>query len=159
MESKGQTSKLEEEVKSLKALVSQLLNIGYPHSNASVTPSNPPTPLNNAHNNSISLQNLSNSFLLSALDKQRNLPMRYGNDAENELFKPLQQHFNDMLKLDTTVVDGRNGVTQKDLNYMNAMSENGDCTLVQMERSNFDLRRELQDALANNKQAGKKIQK
>lgn len=158
MESKSQTSKLEEEVKSLKALVSQLLNIGYPHSNTSVTPSHPTTPLNNAHNNSISLQNLSNSFLLSALDKQRNLPMRYGNDTENEMFKPLQQHFNDMLKLDTAAVDGRNGVTQKDLNYMNAMSDNGDCTLVQMEKSNFELRRELQDALANNKQAGKMIQ-
>lgn len=35
----------------------------------------------------------------------------------------------------------------------------GNGTLVQMEKDNLDLRRELQDALANRKQADKKIQK
>lgn len=158
-ETKSQTARLEEEVKSLKALISHLMSTGNAYSNTTLTPSNPPTPLNNAHNNSISLQNLSNSYLLSAYDKQRNSTTRYGTDVDNDLLKVHQPHFRD-LKIDTSPISERNGLPPKELSFMNALNDtNGECTLVQMEKDNLELRRELQDALANNKQAGKKIQK
>lgn len=147
---------MEEEVKSLKTLVSHLVSGANTYPNTAVTPSNPATPLNNAHHNSISLQNLSNSYTLSAYDKQRNVSPRYS-DADNDLLlKVHQQQFRDM-KIDSSPVTERNGVPQKDSSFLN--DTNGECTLVQMEKDNLELRRELQDALANNKQAGKKIQK
>lgn len=61
------------------------------------------------------------------------------------------------MRIDSSPVAERNGVPQKELSFLN--DTNGECTLVQMEKDNLELRRELQDALANNKQAGKKIQK
>lgn len=132
---------------------------GNPYPNATLTPSNPATPLNNAHNNSISLQNLSNSYILSAYDKQRNASTRYGTSVDNDLLKVHQQQFRDM-KIDSSPVAERNGMPQKELSFLSTLNDtNGECTLVQMEKDNLELRRELQDALANNKQAGKKIQK
>lgn len=143
-------------MRSLKHFVSQLVHSSYPNAN---TPVNASTPLNHAQNNSISLQNLSNSLILSAYDKQRQLSQRYGcNETDTDV--PIQQRFQDMLKLDSSPAAERNGVAQNDLNYSNANNDNnGDLTLIQMEKDNLELRRGLHDALANSKQADQMILK
>lgn len=149
-------------MRSLKTLVAQLLHSGYANTALNPnTPMNVSTPLNNAHNNSISLQNSSNPLILSAYDKQRHLSNRYGNNnMDTDVLKPIQQRFQDMLKVDSSPIAERNGSAQNDLNYTNANNDNnGDLTLIQMEKDNLELRRGLQDALANSKQADQMILK
>lgn len=74
--------------------------------------------------------------------------------------------FNELLKEEQMKYangDGNGiGDTRQNINdiYVNGDDADvGNGTLVQMEKDNLDLRRELQDALANRKQADKKIQK
>lgn len=79
-----------------------------------------------------------------------------------------QEQFNELLKEEQMKFlngDGNaNGIgdTRQNTNeiYVNGDDNDvGNGTLVQMEKDNLDLRRELQDALATKKQADKKIQK
>lgn len=73
-----------------------------------------------------------------------------------------QDQFNEILKAEQMkYLNGDGNVNGQNTNeiYINgADSDVGNGTLVQMEKDNLDLRRELQDALATKKQADKKIQ-
>lgn len=76
-------------------------------------------------------------------------------DQFNELLKAEQMKY---MNGDVNGIDGARQNTNEI--YVNGGDENdvGNGTLVQMEKDNLDLRRELQDALATKKQADKKIQ-
>lgn len=158
---KNQVSNLEDEVKTLKSIVSHLLNFGA-HSNSS-TPynqSNQSTPLN-VPDRSFHRQNSSNRPSLSPNDgqKRRNFPAKFSQDDDNDLLRPIQQQFNELLKEDNLNFN-RNNIAQqsKDDLYTNTVNDSHDNTIVQMEKDNNELRRELEDARASNQQADQKIQ-
>lgn len=164
-ETKNQVTKLEEEVKMLKSLVSHFLNFGGHSNSNSSTPfnlSNQSTPLN-APDRSFARQNSANRSSPGDGQKRRSFPLKYGTvnqDDDNELLRPIQQQFNELLKEDNLNFN-RNNIAQhaKDEIYANLTNDtNHDTTIVQMEKDNLELRRELEDARASNKQADKKIQ-
>lgn len=165
-EMKVQVSKLEDEVSSLKSLISHSLNFN--HSNAN----NPAMPLNAPERNFMR-QNSSNRPSLSPSDnqKRRSFPLKYGivsQDEDNsDILRPLQQQFNEMLNESDNRNFNRNHIAQhhKAELYANTTNDSHESTIVQMEKENLELRRrdeelrrELQDARASNKQADKKIQ-
>lgn len=163
---KVQVSKLEDEVSSLKSLISHSLNFN--HANAN----NPAMPLNASERNFMR-QNSSNRPSLSPSDnqKRRSFPLKYGivsQDEDNsDILRPLQQQFNEMLNESDNRNFNRNHIAQhhKAELYANTTNDSHESTIVQMEKENLELRRrdeelrrELQDARASNKQADKKIQ-
>lgn len=156
---KNQVSKLEDEVKSLKSLVSHFLNFG--HANSNVTCNQ----LNASERNFIR-QNSSNrpSVSPSGSQKRRSFPLKYGTvnqDEDNgDILRPMQQHFNELLNESDSQNFNRNHIAQhhKDDSYASTTNDSHESTIVQMEKDNLELRRELQDARATNKQADKKIQ-
>lgn len=161
---KNQVTKLEDEVKMLKSLVSHFLSFGgHSNSNTPFNQSNQSTPLN-APDRNFHRQNSANRSSISPSDsqKRRSFPLKYGTinqEDDNDLLRPIQQQFNELLKEDNLNLN-RNNIVQhaKDEIYVNLTNENNDCTIVQMEKDNLELRRELEDARASNKQADKKIQ-
>lgn len=161
IETKNHASKLEDEIKTLKTLVSHLINIGYTNPSTTANVSNHTAPLNSTHSNFL-LQNPSNCSLLTAYDnlkRHNSMSVKYNSHdvVENDIL-PIQQQFNDLLK-ENNANYKRNSIAQKDEIYANTENDNNDSTIVQMEKDNLELRRELQDALASNKEADKKIQK
>lgn len=158
---KNQISKLDDEVKTMKNIVSHLLNFGG-HSNSSIPFNQPnqPTPLN-ASDRSFLRQNSSNRTSISPNDsqKRRSFPVKYNQDDDMDLLRPTQQQFNELLKEDNLNFN-RNNIAQhsKDDIYANTANDTNDPNIVQMEKDNLELRRELEDARATNKQADKRIQ-
>lgn len=80
----------------------------------------------------------------------------FDQDQFNELLKEEQMKFANGDGIANGIDDARQNTNEIYLNGDDNDVGNG--TLVQMEKDNLDLRRELQDALANKKQADKKIQ-
>lgn len=146
---KNQMTKMEDEVKVLKGLLSHFLNFGNSNANTPFNSSNQSTPLN-APDRNFTRQNSSNRTSLSPGEsqKRRSFPVKYGAQEDDELLRPIQQQFNELLKEDSFN-------HAKDEMFAN---DNHESTIVQMEKDNIELRRELQDARASNKQADKKIQ-
>lgn len=163
-EMKNQIVKLEDEVKTMKSIVSHLLNFGG-HSNSS-TPFNQSTqstPLNVGDRNFLP-QNSMNRSSVSPNDSQnrRSFTIKSRNiqDDDTNLMRPIQQQFNELLKEDNLNFS-RNNMAQhsSDEIYANtANDETHDHNIVQMEKDNLELRRELEDARATNKQADRRIQ-
>lgn len=144
LETKAQVTKLEEEVQSLRKLMSHMMNFGT--SNTSLNMACQSSPIHSTDNNSNRL-NASNQ-------NRRSLCINYGTIKDEKLdqIRPMQQQFNDLLKEDN--FNHHNNSDQ----YSNTDNENHDMTIVQMEKDNIDLRRELQDTRASKKHADKKIQ-
>lgn len=154
METRAHVSKLEEEVKTLKTLCSHLMNVGPANHSQSMNVGTQPAPTN-ASDNIINRQNSTSNHL--SKQKRRSLCLNYENvmpDFDNDMLRPMQQKFNDMLIKDENTNFDRSHNDQ----YANAENENHDITIIQMEKDNLDLRRELQDTRASKKQAEKKIQ-
>lgn len=184
---KNHISKLEDEVRMLKGMVSHFHNnMGHGQTVGSnqqtYTNSNQTMPLNVMADRSLLLPNsTSNRTSVSPSDSQKrqhanNFPLKYGTinseciDAADPM-QLIQQQFNELLKEDhfnfnrCNSTNNSTGIIQQpqqypnDIDgYANVATENHDCTIVQMEKDNLELRRELQDARASNKQADKKIQ-
>lgn len=157
---KNQISKLDDEVKMLKGVLSHFFNFGHTSSNSAFNGTMP----SNAADRNFPPQNATNRTSISPNDsqKRRNFPLKYGTinqDSDCDPLEPIQQQFTELLK-EENLNFNRNSMAQhsKDDNYTNTDNENHDCTIVQMEKDNLELRRELQDARASNKQADKKIQ-
>lgn len=154
LETKAHVLKLEEEVKALKTLCSHLMNVGPANRSSSMnigTQSTPTIASDNIINRQISTSNH------LPKQKRRSLCLNYENvipDFNNDMLRPMQQKFNDMLIKDENTNFNRSPNDQ----YANAENENHDITIIQMEKDNIDLRRELQDTRASKKQADKKIQ-
>ncbi|XP_031631656.1 myb-like protein D isoform X2 [Contarinia nasturtii] len=164
-EMKNQVSKLEDEVKTLKSIVSHLLNYnGNSNSSTPYNQSNQSTPFNVVDRNFLR-QNSSTRPSLSPSDaqKRRSFPQKFNQDDDTELLRPIQQQFNELLKEDNLNF-GRNNIAQQQQHpndgiYANATNnESHESNFVQIEKDNLELRRELEDARASNKQADKKIQ-
>lgn len=160
---KNQVSKLEDEVKTLKSIVSHLLNYsGNSNSGTPYNQSNQSTPLNDRK---FLRQNSSTRPSLSPSDaqKRRSIPPKFNQDDDIDLLRPIQQQFSELLKEDNLNFN-RNIIAQQQQHsnddiYANAAhNESQECNIVQMEKDNLELRRELEDARASNKQADKKIQ-
>lgn len=198
-EMKNHISKLEEEVRMLKGLVSHFLNVGHAQTVNASQQQTYATANANANNNQTMPSNViadrnvlrpnatSNRVSVSPSDSQKqrqhaNFPLKYGTinseggDAADQMHV-LQQQFNELLKDDhfnlnrcnaNANANNNNAMAQQqqqqqqypnDIDvYVDGGTENHDCTIVQMENENLELRRELQDARASNKQADKKIQ-
>lgn len=183
---KNHISKLEEEVRMLKGLVSHFLNMGHAQTVNSNAPNNNTNnqtmPLNViADRNALRPNSSTNRASVSPpSDSQKrqnaNFPLKYGTinsesaDASDQMHL-MQQQFNELLKDDlnfnrfnNSSSNSSNAMSQQqqypnDVDvYADATTENHECTIVQMEKDNLELRRELQDARASNKQADKKIQ-
>lgn len=160
-EMKNQVTKLEDEVKMLKNLVSHFLNIG--HANTSAT-SHQTSALNTSDRNFLR-QNSANRTSVSTNESQNrnSFSLKYGTlsqEDDNDPLRPIQQQFNELLKEDNHNFN-RNNIAQHpndDIYTTNTANDNHESTIVQMEKDNLELRRELQDARASNKQADKKIQ-
>lgn len=85
--------------------------------------------------------------------------------VENDILQPMQDQLNEILKAEQIKYTNNNGIAES---LHDAQTQNGffaaaetdlnDDAIVQMEKDNLDLRRELQDALTNKKQADMKIQ-
>lgn len=80
--------------------------------------------------------------------KRQGLGMHYATDDKNEKLRPMQKQSNDNECFQFNRYD----------QITNADNENHDITVVQMEKDNLELRRELQDTRASKKQADKIIQ-
>lgn len=190
---KSHISKLEDEVRMLKGLVSHFLNMGHAQTvNSTQSPytntNNVNTPNNNnnqtmplnviADRNVLRPNSSTNRTSVSPSDSQKrqnaNFPLKYGTinsesaDATDQMHL-MQQQFNELLNDDhlnfnhfnnnSTNALGQQQQYPNDVDvYADVTTENHDCTIVQMEKDNLELRRELQDARASNKQADKKIQ-
>lgn len=155
---KNQISKLEDEVKTMKSIVSHLLNFGgHSNSSTSFNQSNQSTPLNAPDRNFLR-QNSTNRPSLSPNDsqKRRSFPVKYNQDDDTDLLRPTQL---ELLKEDNLNFN-RNNIAQhsKDDIYENTANDIHDPNIVQMEKDNLELRRELEDVRATNKQADKRIQ-
>lgn len=164
--------KLEDELKSLRSLLSQSLNFGRTNATA--------TPTNNSfagvgdrgfirHN--ADLRNYSNDR-----SKRHSLNLHYGiiNQEDGVLSSPLfhndidhvQKQFNEILKTDELNYNmnggpGKDGYTKNNVqngHHSVSARDVNDGQLLQMEKDNLELRRELQDALATKKHADTKIQ-
>lgn len=185
---KNHISKLEDEVRMLKGLVSHVLNAqtlnssqqqSYTNMNSNSNNNNQTMPLNViADRNVLRPNSTSNRTSVSPSDSQKrqnaNFPLKYGTinsesgDATDQMqMHLLQQQFNELLKDDQFNFNrcNNNALAQQQQQYPNDIdvytdgaTENHECTIVQMEKDNLELRRELQDARASNKQADKKIQ-
>lgn len=190
-EMKSHISKLEDEVRILKGIVSHFLNMGHAqtvnanqqsYNNSQMMPSNVIADRNVLRSNS-SINRASVSPSDSQKRQNANFPLKYGTinsdstDATDQMHL-MQQQFNELLKDDhsnfnhfnnnssgSTTTNAMNQQQQPNQQYPNdvdvytdATTENHECTIVQMEKDNLELRRELQDARASNKQADKKIQ-
>lgn len=189
---KNHISKLEDEVRMLKGLVSHFLNAQtassnqQSYTNANTNNNNQTMPLNViADRNVIRPNSTSNRTSVSPSGSQKrqhaNFPLKYGTinsesggDAADQM-QLMQQQFNELLKDDnfnfnrcnsnnnnynnSAIVQQQQQQYPNDIDgYADAATENHECTIVQMEKDNLELRRELQDARASNKQADKKIQ-
>lgn len=180
-ETKGQLTRLEEEVKSLRAQLMHALNYDRPSSTPVI-----PSVLNKSATTDRHVflrQNSGTSVRSTPQDrsKRHSLSLNYGtmhqdepimlNGISESMFNSDsiidQDQFNELLKEEQMKFangDGAvNGIDDARQNtneiYVNGDDNDvGNGTLVQMEKDNLDLRRELQDALANKKQADKKIQ-
>lgn len=155
LETKAHVSKLEEEVQTLKTLCSHLMNVGPSNQSSSMSIGTQSTPTNTSDNIIINRQNLPSSHL--SKQKRRSLCLNYENvipDFNNDMLQPMQHKFNDMLIKNGNTNFNRSHNDQ----YAHAENENHDIAIIQMERDNLDLRRELQDTRASKKQADKKIQ-
>lgn len=84
---------------------------------------------------------------------------------ETDILQPMQEQFNELLKGEKLKY-AANGAAIDEIHAKNKLqnghysvsdSEVNDGQLVQMEKDNLELRRELQDALANKKHADNKI--
>lgn len=159
---KNQIVKLEDEVKTMKSLVSHLLNFnGHSNLTTPFNQSNQSTPVNVADRNFLR-QNSMNRSTISPSDsqKRRSFPIKYNQDDDTDLIRPIQQQFNELLKEDNLNFS-RNNIAQhsKDEIYANTANDGThDHNIVQMEKDNLELRRELEDARATNKQADRRIQ-
>lgn len=155
-EMKNQVSKLEDEVKMMKGVLSHFLNFGHANSNTPFMPSN-------VADQSAFLRQNSTNHSPNDSQKRRSVSLKYGTvnqDGDSDPLEPIQQQFTELLKEDNLNYN-RNNIAQHAKNddiYTNTANDNHDCTIVQMEKDNLELRRELQDARASNKQADKKIQ-
>lgn len=162
-EMKNQVTKLEDEVKMLKNLVSHFLNIG--HANPSASPLNQSSTLNASTDRNFVRQNSTHRTPVPANETQKHhsFSLKYGTlnqEDDNDPLRPIQQQFNELLKEDNHNFN-RNNIAQHqndDIYTTDAANDNHESTIVQMEKDNLELRRELQDARASNKQADKKIQ-
>lgn len=173
-ETKTHITKLEEEIKSLRTIITHALNVVRTNS-VQPSPSNPiDRPYMRQNSNTAAMRT-------SPHDRQKrhSLCLNYGtinqDDSyinasgliypnENDIVQPMQEQFNELLKgeklkylnggADNNMDDAHqhNGIYDSTENNMN------DGTIVQMEKDNLELRRELQDALANKKYADQKIQ-
>lgn len=156
-ETKTHITKLEEEIKTLKTLVSHVLKYGSPNTapNSSLnlsSNSNQSTPLNATltSDRSFLRQNSNSSHrqpLPNDSQKRRSWCLNYGTvnvEDDPDQMRPIQQQFKELMN---------------DELYTNSDNLNHDSTIVQMEKENLELRRGLQDAIANNKISDKKIQK
>lgn len=198
---KNHISKLDEEVRMMKGLLSHFLNLGHaqmavssnqqqqqqqqPYTNNNHGPTMPLNAI--ADRNVLRPNSTLNLTSVSPSDNQKrqqaNFPLKYGtihSDSGGDVADPMQlmqQQFNELLKDDHANFNRCNNNTNNtnsnsnnnlatvqpqfpsDIDvYANAPTENHECTIVQMEKDNIELRRELQDARASNKQADKKIQ-
>lgn len=158
---KNHISKLEDEVKMLKGVLSHFLSYGHANSNPSFNAS---MPLNVTADRNFQRLNSTNRTSISPNDTQtrRSFPLKYGTinqDSDCDPLEQIQQQFSEMLN-DDNVNFNRSNIAQhaNDEIYTNTANDNHECTIVQMEKDNLELRRELQDARASNKQADKKIQ-
>lgn len=174
-ETKGQITRLEDEVKSLRALLMHALNYDRsPVLNKSAT----------SDRHLFMRQNSGASVRSTPQDrsKRHSLSLNYGtmhqDDAIvlNGITESMlsgdsvidQDQFNELLKAEQMKYVNGDGVNVNGIGdarqntneiYVNGADDDvGNGTLVQMEKDNLDLRRELQDALANKKNADKKIQ-
>lgn len=166
---KNQVSKLEDEVKSLKSVLAHSLNVGR------LSPSSIAANLNNSFGNERVFMRQSSNYSNrnSSHDRQKrhSLGINYnpilpddsnimnggGIGSENELN---QDQLNELLKNEQNIYVNGNVGNPDIMNggYIDGENDLNDGTLVQMEKDNLELRRELQDALANKKHADKKIQ-
>lgn len=165
-EMKSQVSKLEEEMKSLKGLLAHSLNAGR------VSPGAVATNLSNSFGNERAFMRQSSNYSnrnsshdrqkrhslginYSAIHAEDGLPL---NGGENEIN---QEQLNELLKGEQNLYVNGNASVRELMNgaYIDGEGDLNDGTLVQMEKDNLELRRELQDALATKKQADKKILK
>lgn len=154
LDTRAHVSKLEEEVHTLKTLCSHLMNVGPANHSSSMNIGTQSTPTIGSEN-IIHRQNSTSNHL--SKQKRRSLCLNYENvipDFNSDMLRPMQQKFNDMLVKDANTNFNRSHNNQ----YANAENENNDITIIQMEKDNLDLRRELQDTRASKKQADKKIQ-
>lgn len=166
--------KLEDELKSLRSLLSQSLNFG--RTNAVVS-----TPTNNSFGGVVDRgfirQNADLRNYSSDRSKRHSLNLHYGtiNQEDRALSSPLfhndidhvQKQFHELLKTDELKYNMNGGSGNND-GYLKNNIQNGhhsasvrdgnDGQLLQMEKDNLELRRELQDALATKKHADTKIQ-
>lgn len=169
---KNHVSKLEDEIKSLRSLLSHSLNFG--RSNQMMTPTN-------AFNNDRSFLRTTPGLRNSPGDRQKrhSFSLNYGTinqedgilnsplfHNETDILQPMQDQFNELLKGEKLKY-GINGESTDDGHvknkvpnghYTSSESDGNDVQLLQMEKDNLELRRELQDALANKKHADNKIQ-
>lgn len=154
LETRAHVSKLEEEVQTLKTLCSHLMNVEQANHSTSMNIGTQSTPTN-ASDTIINRYNSTSNHL--SKQKRHSLCLNYENmvpDLNNDMLRPMQQKFNDMLIKDENTNFNRSHNDQ----YANAENENHDLTIIQMEKDNLDLRRELQDTRDSKKQADKRIQ-
>lgn len=179
---KNHISKLDDEVRMLKSLLSHFLNTQQQQPYTSATNNNNQTmPLNVIADRNVMRPNSTPSRTsVSPSDSQKrqpaNFPQKFSTiNSENvgnvaDPMQLMQQQFNELLKEEHVNRCNNNANNNNNLaivqqpysndidDYATAATENHECTIVQMEKDNIELRRELQDARASNKQADKKIQ-
>lgn len=172
VETKNHVSRLEDEVKSLRALLSHTINYNSNRTNPVIHAASATT-FGNVERGFIRHQtppNLrqSNSSSNSNGDRQKrhSLNLNYGTihqddggsngpifHNEADILQPMQEQFEELLR-------NENGHSKSKLpngHYSTTDGELTDMQLLQMEKDNLELRRELQDAIANRKHADNKI--
>lgn len=160
---------MEDEIKSLRALLSHVLNT---LSTTSARPSAAYHPLQSTNSFNESDYNRSPSQH-HRQSRPPSLNLSYGTishddtlgfSAESELIKPMNQQFNDIRKAEKLRYSQNNGkhesATRQNSDprdeYIDA-TEQHDVRIIQMEKDEIGLRQELQHAIASKKQAENKI--
>lgn len=157
-ETRNHITKLEEEIKTLRTLVTHALKCG-PLNAANSTASTLPVSSQSTPFDASTLADDRGYMRLNRQqppnEKRRSWCINYGatvnQEDESDQLRPIQQQFNDLMSQE-------NNKLNEDL-YENSENLNHDSTIVQMEKENLELRRGLQDAIANKTIADKKIQK
>lgn len=169
---KNHVSKLEDEIKSLRSLLSHSLNFGRTNQMLTAT---------NTFNHDRGFLRASPGLRNSPSDKQKrhSFSLNYGTinqeeaglnsplfHNETDILQPMQDQFNELLKGEKLKYGLKGGKTDdmhgtnklQNGHYISSDNDGNDGQLLQMEKDNLELRRELQDALANKKHADNKIQ-
>lgn len=171
VETKNHVTKLEDEIKSLRSLLSHTLNFG--RTNPVITPSNSFSTDRNFMRQTSNLRNTNGDR-----QKRHSFSLNYGTinqddgglngplfHSETDILQPMQEQLNELIKGEKLKY-GINGAATDDTHSKNKLqnghypSDDGvvnDLQLLQMEKDNLELRRELQDAIANKKHADNKI--